>query len=272
MSAAFKAPLPTTQKFVLVALCDSANDQGECYPSVSTLAEKCSLSERAVQLAIASIEAAGGLRREFRVGRSTTYWVTPATVNPRTTFTPAAGSPPNHVHPTPEPDSPPPPNHVHPTPEPRSPITINEPSVEPKTKTKSAVALVPAVVSVTDLVDAGFSEEGAAEFIAHKRAVKAPLTVRAWADHLGESRKAGWSPVDAAEKVMARNWKGFDAKYVASEARPGFERPAETPYQRSMREKYEKVAPQVAARPPNHRAKPVIFDFEVEDVTPRRLG
>lgn len=125
---------------------------------------------------------------------------------------------------------------------------------------------------MADLVDAGFSETAAAEFIAHKRSLKAPLTARAWADHLSESRKAGWLPADAAEKVMAKNWKGFEAKYVASEARAGFERPAETPYQRSMREKYEKVAPQVAARPPGYRAKPVIFDFEVEDVTPKRLG
>ena len=75
MTLAFKASLPSTPKFVLVALCDSANDQGECYPSVPTLAEKCSLSERAVQTAIATLEGFGFVRREFRKGRSTTYWI-----------------------------------------------------------------------------------------------------------------------------------------------------------------------------------------------------
>lgn len=77
MTLAFKASLPTTQKFVLVALCDSANDQGECYPSVPTLAEKCSMGVRTVQEAIVALEEAGHVRREFRNGRSTVYWVSP---------------------------------------------------------------------------------------------------------------------------------------------------------------------------------------------------
>ena len=46
----------------------------------------------------------------------------------------------------------------------------------------------------------------------------------------------------------------------------------ETDYARSMREKYEKVAPSVAARAPGVRAKPIVFDFEVEDVPARLLG
>lgn len=50
--------------------------------------------------------------------------------------------------------------------------------------------------------------------------MKAPLTARAWADHVREAQKAGWSAVEAAEKVMAKSWKGFEAKYVANE-RPG---------------------------------------------------
>ena len=46
----------------------------------------------------------------------------------------------------------------------------------------------------------------------------------------------------------------------------------ETDYARSMREKYEQLAPSVAARAPGLRAKPIVFDFEVEDVTPRLMG
>lgn len=46
----------------------------------------------------------------------------------------------------------------------------------------------------------------------------------------------------------------------------------ETDYARSMREKYEKVAPSVAARAPGVRAKPIVFDFEAEDVPARLLG
>lgn len=80
-------------------------------------------------------------------------------------------------------------------------------------KEKSA----PLCVAPSVLIEAGFSPEVAAEFIAHKSRHKAPLTERAWADHLSESVKAGWTPLQAAEKVMAKAWKGFEAKYVASE-------------------------------------------------------
>ena len=76
----------------------------------------------------------------------------------------------------------------------------------------------PLCVAPSVLIEAGFSPEVAAEFIAHKSRHKAPLTERAWADHLSESLKAGWTPLQAAEKVMAKAWKGFEAKYVASEA------------------------------------------------------
>ena len=68
MSAAFAAPVNATQKLVLLALCDCANDQGECYPSVQKLLEKTSLKERAVQSAMAALEAAGYMRRE--IGRA----------------------------------------------------------------------------------------------------------------------------------------------------------------------------------------------------------
>jgi hypothetical protein len=145
MTAAFKAKLNHTHKFVLVALCDNANDQGECYPSISMLCEKTSLSDRAVQKSIAFLVDAKFLRRDIRNGRSTYYFIadpaswpnsTPEPCSPRTTFTP------NGVHPTPEPHSPQPPNGVHPTPERGSPITINESSVEPSKKQSKPTAFV----------------------------------------------------------------------------------------------------------------------------------
>lgn len=111
MSAAFKSRLSSTHKFVLVALCDNANDQGECFPSVSMLSEKTSLSDRAIQKSIAYLEETKYLKRDIRNGRSTYYFIT----DPRTWFTPEQSSPPNVVHPTPERGS---------------PITIKEPSIE----------------------------------------------------------------------------------------------------------------------------------------------
>lgn len=138
MSIAFRAPVSPTQKLVLLALCDCANDQGECYPSIPLLEGKTSLSERAVQGAVQQLEAAGHLRRELRPGRATVYWVTPA-----------AGAPPQEMRgaaraPTPAAGAGPPPQQVHPTPAAGAPRTIREPSVEPSQKRKAEPAQSPA--------------------------------------------------------------------------------------------------------------------------------
>jgi len=86
-------------------------------------------------------------------------------------------------------------------------------------KKERARASSPPVVSPETLTAAGFGPLVAAEFIAHKQTVRAPLTERAWDDHCREAAKAGWHPVKAAEKVMAKGWKGFEAKYVEGERR-----------------------------------------------------
>lgn len=97
--------------------------------------------------------------------------------------------------------------------------TVNEPSIEPSGKQKKKRA-VQESVPVSVLIEAGFDEATAEDFIACKAERKAPLTARAWTDHLREAEKAGWSPMAAAEKVMGKTWKGFEAKYVAGETRP----------------------------------------------------
>lgn len=150
MTLAWKSGLPSGQKMVLLALCDNANDQGECYPSVPMLAIKCSLSERSVQQHIADLASAGIVSREMRTGRSTLYRVhsdsfnTPADSAPRKICTP------QNLHPTPADSAPPPPQRLHPTPATAAPITINEPSIEPsgnrqKARTKPAPVPVDAV-------------------------------------------------------------------------------------------------------------------------------
>lgn len=138
MSAAFKSKLSSTHKFVLVALCDNANDQGECYPSMSMLCEKTSLSERTVQGSISYLEANKFLKRDMRKGRSTYYFI----ADPRNWCAPAADAPPQEMHPSPADCAPPPPQILRDTPAAPAPITINEPSVEPSVNHQKAKAFV----------------------------------------------------------------------------------------------------------------------------------
>lgn len=135
MSLAWKADLPTGRKMVLLALCDNANDQGECYPSVSNIAERCSMGERTVQSHLADMEDDGILSRHFRNGRSSIY-----VINPRRFRTPAESAPPQNSHPTPAESAPLPPQISHPTPADFAPITIKEPSLEPSLKRDSGLA------------------------------------------------------------------------------------------------------------------------------------
>ena len=101
--------------------------------------------------------------------------------------------------------------------------TVKEPKEEPSRNQKEKKKEKPGTVAVCELIEAGFDLETAEEFIATKAERKAPLTPRAWKDHVRESAKAGWTPMQAAEKVMAKTWKGFEAKYVEGE-RPGLGR------------------------------------------------
>jgi len=99
----------------------------------------------------------------------------------------------------------------------QEPRTNTTTDVVVKTQRKRSVHQAQPMATVDDLLQAGFGLETASEFIAYKSNIKAPLTLRAWRDHLSESKKAGWSPLEAAEKVMAKSWKGFEAKYVINE-------------------------------------------------------
>ena len=56
---AFRQDLPMTQKFVLVALADYADERGECFPKHETTAARTGANVRTVQRAIAALMEAG---------------------------------------------------------------------------------------------------------------------------------------------------------------------------------------------------------------------
>ena len=54
------------RKLVLIKLADNANDIGECWPSISYIADQCEISDRSVQKHIQALSESGLLWIEFR--------------------------------------------------------------------------------------------------------------------------------------------------------------------------------------------------------------
>lgn len=97
ISAAWDLDIPSTEKMVLMCLCDFANDEGEhCWPSISTIARKCSKGERTVQAAIRALEGMGFLTTHPRSGTSNSFRLHPSKI-----CTPAKSAPPQKTTKTP---------------------------------------------------------------------------------------------------------------------------------------------------------------------------
>lgn len=131
MSAVWALDLPSSEKFVLLALADNANDDGTCWPSVATICSKTSLAERTVRKVIHTLQQLGQLVISERYGRSNVFTVTPACSAPLQDMHPApdAPSPLHQEQGTPAPRAP--------TPAPRAPRIIKEPSTEPSVESSN---------------------------------------------------------------------------------------------------------------------------------------
>jgi hypothetical protein len=120
-----------TKKLVLLALADNANDGGECFPSMETIARKCDLSEQAVRNWIKEMEDDNWLSvdRSHKLKRSNIY-----TIRPPTPLTPNAVDP--------QPRLPRPPTPLTPTPnavDPNRQGTVKEPSLSSASQEAEAI-------------------------------------------------------------------------------------------------------------------------------------
>ncbi len=97
MTAVWNTTLADSEKLVLLALADCANDEGGCWPSMATIAKKCSKSDRTVQASIKTLVIKGHLTRTEKPGKGCFY-----TVHPRSDCTPEVTAPPKGTTSTPE--------------------------------------------------------------------------------------------------------------------------------------------------------------------------
>ena len=222
MTLAWKCDLPSGPKMVLLALCDNANDQGECFPSVSMLAKKCSMAERSVFNHITYLEKIGAIQRHSRSGRSTIYQI-----NPCKFCTPANSAPLQPLHPTPATVAPPPLQPLHPTPATVAPITINEPSIEPSGKHQRRAKAAPTGFDpLAELLKAGVDGQTAKDWLQHRKKKRADVTATVLNEHSKQAALAGLSLEDALKISCSRGWQGFEAKFVVGDRNPATAKPA----------------------------------------------
>lgn len=205
MTQAWRSASPAGQKMVLLALCDNANDQGECYPSISMLARKCSMAERTVQGHITSMEEEGIVRRELRTGRSTIYHI-----DSRNFRTPAESAPPQNLHQPRSESAPPPPQNLRHSPATAAPITTSKPSVEPSKNQKRGAKGAQDDLSLNVTLEAlGVDQETIRDWIEHRKAKKAPVTPTVLAGMQREAAAAQVTLDFAIRYSIEANWIFF---------------------------------------------------------------
>jgi hypothetical protein len=195
-------PKGSTLRFVLIALADNANDDGECWPSVATISRKTGICERAVRTALRQLESDGWLSTAVNGGRG---GANKYTINP-------APHAPGIKCPT-APHAPPPRHDVPPTPAPHAP----EPSLNRQ--------LEPSVIykgdPVKDVLTAWASEKAALSFIAYRKKSKGKALTETAAKRLAETLKAifqaGADPDDALGMAEERGWLTVKADWYFKE-------------------------------------------------------
>lgn len=152
------------------------------------------------------------------------------------------------------------------------PPNTSSPTVKKRRRRQAGPQADVEVVAADALVAAGFDAATATEFIAVKAMRGAPLTPRAWADHLRESDKAGWTPLQAAEKVLGKTWKGFEAKYVANEPRPSSGTQVLSFRERDQQAAAARVSEMTGGRVSARPTQQLTEVFDATTATPRLVG
>lgn len=233
MSAAWAANLPSTPKLVLLALADNANDEGNCAPSMKRIAQKCSLTERAVLNNINLLELGGFLLRENRQFKSNNYIITPPDTWQTERSKPSkqrqkeaekreaqrrlmyTHTEPDSVHT--EPDSDTELNSVRTEPNSVTNITIKSKTIgicAGDASTREVHANAWARDAVVDTLPAWVDREAFFEFREHRRAIKKPLTPQSEKialKTLFDVFNNGESQRDIIERSILNGWAGLFA-------------------------------------------------------------
>lgn len=183
-----------TDKLVLLALADNANDEGECYPSLTNIARRCEISKRTAIRSIQSLVDKGHLSRKIQTGRNSVYHVhptgdnvTPVTESHQCQFVTSDNESPtgDNVTPLPLPLKPSPSENRH----------------KPSTRKRQAVADEPPLPNL--------QPEIWHRWVEYRKQIRKPIQP---ASTLAAQRKlAAFGPDQAAvvEQSIANGWQGL---------------------------------------------------------------
>ncbi|MDQ7262689.1 helix-turn-helix domain-containing protein [Paracoccus sp. PS-1] len=196
MSAVFESEtLGPTERLIMLALADHADDTGRCYPSMQRLCQRTGLSERAVQVNIKKLQGQGYIKvvSGGGKGRPNIYFVSanpaPETPHQKPRFSNTVSDDiqtPHLTTPNPAPDAPEPSRTI----------------IEPSESNGARDALLTVL-----------SQEAADAFIDHRKAKRAKLTVRA-AQLIAKDLTHHPNPDAVVEASIKNGWTGvFPEKF-----------------------------------------------------------
>lgn len=203
MSAVFESEvLGPTERLIMLALADHADDTGRCYPSISRLCQRTGLGERAIQNNIKALVSKGYVTIVPNAGQglANLYFVT---------ATPAPDAPPHEMRPRTKCASTPASRSKTPAPDaPKPSGTI----IEPSSSKRGAQPI--------DILAEVVSADAAASFASFRRQTKKPLTATAARRLRGallEIKAQGGDPDDALGMAEERGWQSIRPEWYFKE-------------------------------------------------------
>lgn len=190
-----------TQKLVLIALADNANDDGGCWPSLTTIARRCCMSRQGILNQIAAFETDGWLTVDRASGKVNQY--TLAIPDQSTALT---SQPVGLVNPVDGDQSTALTGPVH-------PVDTNhkEPSEEPK----------------DDILESDEFQKIWNEFKQHRRKLRKPLTPKAESLILSKLKQQPARAIKALEIVIEKGWQSFEWEWFNNKSNHEHKKPSQ---------------------------------------------
>ena len=208
---AWQQELTASRKLVLLSLADRADESDVAYPSIARLTKDTCLDRKTIMAAITDLEACGFISVIRSQGSGSKYRMLGV---PRREMENQYQKRDQHqnTHQSQKRDGTSPKNGTATS---TKNGTQNLP-IEPinnhkkKTRAKTTPVFAPADMEQID-------SDLATEFIAYRKAKRAPLSQTSWKGICREAAKANWTITAVVEEIMTRGWQAFKAEWVLSQ-------------------------------------------------------